>query len=91
MELGPKDIILGLPWLRSMNLTIDWAGGQMQMNSTKIEEDNGKVELVAANWVQWWCWWKEKILNDTSERLWCAARYTYSTELVEKARRGKQK
>jgi len=48
-ELGPKDIVLGLPWLRSMNPKIDWAEGQMCMNSTGIEENSGKVELVAVN------------------------------------------
>jgi len=41
--------------------------------------------------VQQWRWWKEEILDDTSERLWCAAGYTYSTKLAEKAGREKRK
>jgi hypothetical protein len=32
-----------------------------------------------------------KVLDDLSERLWCAAGYTYSAELAEKAGKEKQK
>ena len=30
-ELGLKDVVLGLPWLRSMNPAIDWAEGTMKV------------------------------------------------------------
>ncbi len=33
--------------------------------------------------------WKRHILEDTTDELWCTAGYTYSTELAEKASRGK--
>jgi hypothetical protein len=32
-----------------------------------------------------------KILDDQSERLWCAAGYTYSAKLAEKADQDKRK
>jgi hypothetical protein len=48
-----------------------------------------RVELVAANWMQRWRWWK--VFNDPSERLWCAVGYSYSAELAEKAGKEKRK
>ena len=30
-ELGPKDLVLGLPWLRSTNSAIDWVKGTMEV------------------------------------------------------------
>ena len=32
-DLGPEDVVLGLPWLRSINPKIDWAGGTMRVDS----------------------------------------------------------
>jgi hypothetical protein len=90
MELGPEDVVLGLPWLRSANPSIDWAEGRMTVNSA-MEGDNTRVEQVVANWVQRWRWWKTKVLDDPSERLWCTAGYTYSAELAEKAGEDKWK
>jgi hypothetical protein len=57
-DLGPEDVVLGLPWLRSANPTIDWAKGRMKVDSTsegndaKVEQMAVKVEQVAANRVQ---------------------------------------
>ena len=33
-ELGPEDVVLGLPWLRSANPTIDWAEGTVEVDPT---------------------------------------------------------
>ena len=92
-ELGPEDVVLGLPWLRSTNPNIDWEKGEMEVDSfPRIKpSDRTGVERVAANRVQRWRWWKAKILEDPSEKLWCAAGYTYSTELAEKASKAKPK
>ena len=49
------------------------------------------VERIAANRVQRRKWWKAQILEDTTEELWCAAGYTYSTELAQKANQDKPK
>jgi hypothetical protein len=88
-ELGPEDVVLGLPWLRSANLSINWAGGNMKVDSTTTGE--ARVVLVAANQMQQWRWWKMKVFDDPSERLWCTAGYSYSAELAEKAGKEKQK
>jgi hypothetical protein len=85
-DLGPEDVVLGLLWLRSVNLEIDWAEGTLNM-----ERNPGRIEQVAANRAQCWHWWRASILEDPSEGLWCAAGFTYSTELAEKANREKPK
>jgi Retroviral aspartyl protease len=86
-DLGPEDVVLGLPWLRKMNPEIDWSEGTLNMR----EESQRKTEQVAATRVQRRRWWKAKILEDPSERLWCVAGFTYSTELAEKANKEKPK
>jgi hypothetical protein len=50
-----------------------------------------QVEQIMANQRQRRKWFKLKVLNNCSERLWCAAGYTYSAELAEKARKEKRK
>jgi hypothetical protein len=50
-ELGPEDVVLGLPWLRSANPSIDWAEGRMTVDSA-MEGDNTRVKQVAVNRVQ---------------------------------------
>jgi gag-polyprotein putative aspartyl protease len=89
-ELGLEDLVLGLPWLRSVNLAIDWVEGTMEvgLKTTNLQEETDlgeRVQWVAANRQQRRRWWKAKVLEDPTERLWCTASYTYSTELAEKA------
>jgi hypothetical protein len=51
-ELGPEDVVLGLPWLRSANPNIDWAGGRMKIDPAMERKGDPRVEQVAANRVQ---------------------------------------
>ena len=46
-ELGPEDVVLGLPWLRTVNPKINWANGKMKVDA--CEKGNLRVEMVAAN------------------------------------------
>ena len=48
-----------------------------------------RVEQITASQGQCRRWCQAKILEDPSEALWCAAGYTYSTELAEKASKEK--
>jgi len=82
MELGPKDVVLGLLWLRSVNPEIDWTKGIIKLNLEPKGRQQANAEQVVANWVQWRCWWQDRILKDSLERLWCTARYIYLTELA---------
>ena len=69
MDLGPEDVVLGLPWLRSTNPTIDWAEGTMKVDSEAGMNDTVKVEWVAANRVQCQWWWRSRVLEDPSATL----------------------
>src|ERR1700761_6267999 len=68
-SLGPKKVILGLPWLRHRNPQINWQEGTMRLN-TDQQFDQEPLELVvthiAANCME--CRWllAEKVL-DTSQ------------------------
>jgi hypothetical protein len=94
-NLGPEDLVLGLPWLRKMNPAIDWREGTLEMREgARRKEKSGhdlevKAEQIAASRGQRRRWCRAKILEDPSEALWCAAGYTYSTELAEKASKEK--
>ena len=94
-NLGPEDLVLGLPWLRKMNPAIDWREGTLEMRErARRKEKSGhdlevKAEQIAASRGQRRRWCQAKILEDPSEALWCAAGYTYSTELAEKASKEK--
>jgi hypothetical protein len=43
-ELGPEDLVLGLPWLRNINPEIKWTKGTMKINSNSKEERQASVE-----------------------------------------------
>jgi RNase H-like domain found in reverse transcriptase/Reverse transcriptase (RNA-dependent DNA polymerase)/Integrase zinc binding domain/Chromo (CHRromatin Organisation MOdifier) domain/Integrase core domain len=90
-DLGPEDVVLGLPWLRSANPKIDWAKGKMKIDPGGEQVEEVRAERIAANRQQRRRWSKTKVLEDPSDRLWCAAGYTYSTELAEKAGKSKPK
>jgi len=51
-NLGLEDVILRLPWLRSVNPEIDWAEGTMKVDG-RAEDPKGRncreVEQIAAN------------------------------------------
>jgi hypothetical protein len=88
-DLGPKDVVLGLPWLRSVNPNIDWAGGMVRVESKKLE--GVEVEELSANRMQRRRWCKANILEEPSDKPWCAAGYTYSAKLAAKAGEEKRK
>jgi hypothetical protein len=51
-DLGPEDVVLGLPWLRSIDLDIDWSEGTMKVSSQKGRSEPAQIEHVNANRVQ---------------------------------------
>jgi hypothetical protein len=54
-------------------------------------EGQMKTKQIAASRTQRRQWWKARVLEDPSERLWCAAGFTYSTKLAERANKEKRK
>jgi hypothetical protein len=49
MELGPKDVVLGLLWLRSVNPEIDWTKGIIKLNLEPKGRQQANAEQVVAN------------------------------------------
>ena len=74
---------------RSINPEIDWAEGTMKIESKMERKGKVDVEQVVANRTLRQCWWKDGVLEDPLGTLWCAARYTFLTELAEKVARQK--
>lgn len=94
-NIGPEDMILGLPWLRKINPQIDWTNGRVEVDtegrSAVPEEDLPPFEKIAANRRLRRHWQKHGVLEEATEELWCAAGFTYSTELAAEAHQAKPK
>lgn len=48
-ELGPKDVVLGLFWLKSINPKIDWKEGTMEIDPETRDNEWPSLEQNAAN------------------------------------------
>uniref|UniRef100_A0A0W0FX12 Putative pro-pol protein n=1 Tax=Moniliophthora roreri TaxID=221103 RepID=A0A0W0FX12_MONRR len=97
-DLGPEEVILGLPWLRKVNPDIDWRAGLMNIKveeEEEVKEDGAEVEewyqRIIGNRQQRRKWWKEGILENTTDELWVAAGVTYSAELAYEESKKKEK
>jgi hypothetical protein len=58
-NLGPEDVILGLPWLRHINPAINWSSGEMIipsefLNASEEAEEEPELSVfhIAANHMQ---------------------------------------
>jgi predicted aspartyl protease len=49
MDLGPENIILGLPWLKKVNPTIDWDSGEIEIPNSPEQFTPSSPHLVEAN------------------------------------------
>jgi hypothetical protein len=90
-DLGPKDIILGLPWLKKVNPTINWDSGEMEIPNSPEQFTPSPPHLVEANRSERRAWIKAGIITDASDEIWVCAGYTLSTKLAIKASEGKVK
>ena len=92
-NIGPESIILGLPWLRKVNPSIDWEKGEMRLEESKKEDssEQGRIFRISANRVQRRNLYKAGILDNTSEEVWCAAGYTHSQRIAEEVNKAKGK
>jgi hypothetical protein len=94
MDLGPKDIILGLPWLRRINPEVDWDTGTMELPDSPEPDplsDDSPFEKISANCATRHTWIKAGIISETTNELLCCAGFTLSTELATKANEAKAK
>jgi len=50
-DIGPEDIILGLPWLRHHNPNIDWKKGTLKFDETPPVEQLKMNQKGRREWV----------------------------------------
>lgn len=82
-ELGPEDLILGLPWLREVNPSIDWSEGILD---TAAE---ARPQQISANRKLRRSWIRAGVL-ETGDELWMCAGYTYSQKIAEEQNKAKE-
>jgi predicted aspartyl protease len=68
-DLGPKDIILGLPWLKKVNPTIDWDSGEMEIPNSPEQFTPSPPHLLEANRSERRAWIKAGIITDASNEI----------------------
>ena len=81
-DIGPEDVILGLPWLKKMNPVIDWNLGQMVLQSGSSLEISPSVSQFKMTRAERRHWLKTGIIEDNTDEVWCMASMTYSTQLA---------
>jgi hypothetical protein len=87
-SLGPEKVILGLPWLRHRNPTIDWQAGTMRLNADQglgPEPIEVEVTRIMANRMERRRLLAEKVLETSQDDVFCLAGFTYSQAIAEKA------
>ena len=94
-DIGPEDVILGLPWMQRVNPLIDFKKGNVTIDEARGQTNPSNecnpepFTRIAANRFQRRTWWKDGILEEASDELWIAAGYTYSTKLASEANQAK--
>ena len=71
-DLGPENLILGLPWLKKVNPVIDWESGEMELLSSLKEPNStptSPFEQISANRATRRAWIKAGIIEDSSTKL----------------------
>ena len=93
-DLGPEDLILGLPWLREVNPQVDWKSGTMVLDESRTESgeilSDHPFQKINANRIQRRQWVRAGILTNATDEVWCAAGYTLSTKLAAEVNLAKE-
>ena len=90
-DLGPEDLILGLPWLKETNPQVDWEKGEMKLPSGSEEEPSPPLQKVDTTRAQRRAWIKAGIITHATDQVYCLASFTYSTKLAADANEAKLK
>jgi hypothetical protein len=91
-SLGPEKIILGLPWLRHQNPAINWQEGTMHLGADQgmsLEPLEIEVTCINANCMECRRLLSEKVLDNSSDEVFCLASFTYLQAIVEKVNQAK--
>lgn len=82
-DIGPEDIILGLPWLKKANPAIDWETGLITLDSGTAEiEPPAPFAPLKSSRAERRAWVKSGLLDEATDEIWCCASMTYSTQLA---------
>lgn len=76
-NLGPKSVILGLPWLHKVNPQINWKEGVLDMEAVQ------RPPKVNANRKSRRAWVRAGLIEEGDE-LWLCASYTFLQQITEK-------
>lgn len=87
-NVGPEDVILGLPWLKKTNPAIDWETGDIRLRSD-TDAPPPSLHQIDANRTERRQWLKAGIIQDTTDELWILAGYTYSQAIAVEANKEK--
>jgi hypothetical protein len=68
-DLGSEDIILGLPWLKKVNPTIDWDSGEMEIPNSPEQFTPTLPHLLKTNRLERRAWIKAGIITDASDEI----------------------
>jgi hypothetical protein len=83
IDIGPEDIILGLPWLKEANPIIDWEEGKITLESGTAQiEPPAPFTTLKTSRTERHAWVKSGLLEDSTDEIWCCASMTYSTQLA---------
>ena len=90
-NIGPEDVILGLPWLKKWNPNIDWETGDVQFQFRGGAEDTPGfgIHQIDANRSERREWLRAGVVEDSKDEVWILAGYTYSQAIAVEANREK--
>jgi hypothetical protein len=93
-QIEPEKVILGLPWLRHRNPSIDWQASTMHLSADQgmgPEPLEVEVMCIMANHMESHCLLADKVVDTMQDEVFCLAGFTYSQKITEKANIAKGK
>jgi hypothetical protein len=93
-QIEPEKVILGLPWLRHRNPSIDWQASTMRLSADQgmgPEPLEVEVTCIMVNHMESRCLLADKVVDTMQDEVFCLAGFTYSQKITEKANIAKGK
>ena len=87
-NIGPKALILGLPWLEKVNPLINWKKREMEIPSDPDQFPT--LRQLPTNRKQRRHFVRASLIEDSTYQVWCLASHTYFTKLAAEANQAKE-
>src|SRR6201995_5987368 len=87
-DLGGTEVILGLPWLRKHNPSVNWEEGEVLLRTGEVLEEDSEDKYpssfteINASRRLWRHWLKKGRIEDATDEVHIAAGYTYSQAIA---------